>query len=137
MKFRWLDIEMAIQYVSSHDYSNEALLCKENGKIYYQSEMDSFDDLGERPPEDVALIQIPSWQDFDLGNRLVRKFAQRQMPGDYEHIQDIFRAKGAYGRFKSFLVKRGRLDDWHEFENNAQEQAIRDWCEENGIELKD
>ena len=49
----------------------------------------------------------------------------------------MFSRKGAYARFKEFLVRKHLLDAWYEFQNKAEEDALRDWCKQNGVELSD
>jgi hypothetical protein len=75
--------------------------------------------------------------DLDLGTRLVFRFVEEVMPDDYDEVRDIFRREGAYGRFKAFLVGRRALDRWHTYSAKAQEEALRQWCAENGVELAD
>jgi len=52
-------------------------------------------------------------------------------------VEDIFRRRGAYGRFKSLLERRGVLDEWYAYEARHRESALRQWCAENGIALVD
>lgn len=40
-------------------------------------------------------------------------------------------------RYKVLLESKGQLEAWYEFENKATEKALRNWCKENGIELKE
>ena len=40
-------------------------------------------------------------------------------------------------RYKSLLIRRRMLDQWHDFQNRAEEKALREWCQENSIELAD
>ena len=80
---------------------------------------------------------MPDKWDLDLGSRLVFAFAEQVMPDDYDTVRDIFRRKGAYGRFKKFLGARGMLETWYDFEAKATESALRTWCEVYGIALTD
>jgi hypothetical protein len=80
-------------------------------------------------------IAIPDKRELDLGKALVLNFARDVLPGDYEEIRDIFHRRGAYQKFKALLVRRRALDRWHEYENKATEEALRDWCSWNDIEL--
>ena len=48
----------------------------------------------------------------------------------------MFRRKGAYSAFKDRLARKGMLDQWYEYEAQAQRQALREWCEELGIDLE-
>jgi hypothetical protein len=34
-------------------------------------------------------------------------------------------------------MRRHALDRWHAFEEKATNRALRDWCEENAIEVSD
>jgi len=65
----------------------------------------------------------------------VSLFAREFLPKDYEDIRDIFRRKGAYRRFKDLLERNGAVDAWYDFEAKAQKEALRDWCEANGLEV--
>jgi hypothetical protein len=56
---------------------------------------------------------------------------------DYYEVRRIFSRKGAYGRYKTMLVRRSALDRWYNFSNKAEEAALREWCTENEIELSD
>jgi hypothetical protein len=64
-------------------------------------------------------------------------FAEQVMPDHYDTVRDIFRRRGAYGRFKDFLDAKRMLERWYDFEAKAAERALRAWCQENGIELTD
>jgi len=136
MKIKFHDIHLAFYYASSGDkWENSALICKETGDIFYRS--DDFDD--DDMPEDVYdredCIEMPHKNDLDLGINLIFEFIERCLPGDLERVRDIFSRKGAYGRYKNFLEHRSALDKWHEFEDKRQTETLRQWCEDNGIEV--
>jgi hypothetical protein len=59
------------------------------------------------------------------------------LPEDCDEVRRIFKRRGAYGRFKALLARRGALERWYDFENKTEEAALRDWCEANEIELAD
>lgn len=100
----------------------------------------SGDGVDEEPPEDIddqaLYAQLPLKNEMDLGHELVRKFIRRRMPDAYDQVMDLFRGRGAYSRFKSFLQRANRLDEWHDFENSSVEMALFEWCEENGLTLE-
>jgi len=54
-----------------------------------------------------------------------------------DKLREIFSKRGAYRRYKDWLINIGKIDDWHDYENKATEKALRDWCKENGIQLAD
>jgi hypothetical protein len=35
------------------------------------------------------------------------------------------------------MVRRGVLDRWYDFQAKAEAQALREWCEDNEIEVVD
>lgn len=59
------------------------------------------------------------------------------LPDDLDHVRHIFIRRGAYSRFKEFVEAKGLLQFWYDFEAKQQEQALRQWCEENDVELND
>jgi hypothetical protein len=116
---------------------NEAYLDRQSGKIYWHSEFGGND---EELPDDIGdekYISIPDKRELDLGKPLVLDFAGEFLPADYDEVRHIFSRRGAYGRYKDLLVRRGALERWYDFSNKAEEAALREWCAENGIELSD
>jgi hypothetical protein len=114
---------------------NEAYLDCQSGKVYCHS---AYGDNEEELPDDLEdenYIAIPHKNELGLGTRLVFAFVREFLPDDYDEVRRIFSRRGAYGRFKAMLVRRGALDRWYEFSTKAEETALREWCAENGIEL--
>lgn len=131
------DILDAFEYVSFGSmYEHEAILCRRTGKIYFRSE--SGDDEEELPDDidnEEKYIAIPHKNDLDLGKQLALRFAALHLPNELGGIEDMFRKRRAYSRFKDVLSRNGALEKWYEFEAKAQEEAIRDWCKVNEIEI--
>ena len=134
MTINFKEIEDAFDFVSSGQmYEHQAFLNKETGKIYWHSDL--IDDL-EKLPEDIddeKYIELPHKNELDLGKKLVLDFAYQYLPYEAEKIDSIFRRKGAYSKFKDLLTRKGVIDTWYEFESQAQERALREWCKECGI----
>lgn len=138
MKFKFEDIEMACDFVSSSSYGmNSSVLRKDTGKILYHSEMSDMDETSEEGWDSDNSVEIPHKNDLDLGKRLVFDFTDANLPGDLDHVRHIFSRRGAYSRFKEFVESKGLLQSWYDFEAKQQERALRQWCEENDIELTD
>lgn len=130
------DIHNAFLFVSSDSYgTNRALLCLDNGEIYYHSEDGVFDELDEDKFDCDNFLEIPHKNDLDLGHTLVAEFVEQHMPDDLARVQDIFSRRGAYGRFKDLLDHRGLLEKWYDFENRRDEEVLLEWCRENKIKL--
>lgn len=95
----------------------------------------------EEVPEDVGdptqYIAIPHKNELDLGKRLVLRFVASNLPHEYEDVEDMFRHKGAYSRFKSLLDQKGQLEDWHSYEQVETKVALREWSAAEGIDVVD
>ena len=136
MPVAWNDISTAFAFVSFDGGGNSAYVCRRTGAVYWQSE--SGDDM-EELPEDIETgdyLALPGPRDLDLGSRLVMRFADEVLPDHADAIAKIFSRKGAYGRFKDFLVEIGALDRWYDYEAAASEKALREWCAANGLEVE-
>src|SRR5438128_1278526 len=97
------DLELAFGYVGAGAIGeNHAYLDRQTGTIHWHSELgDNFEELPD-DLDDEKYIEIPHPQELDLGTALVFDFARQFLPDDYEEVRDIFRRKGAYGRWKGF-----------------------------------
>lgn len=132
------DIENAFFFVSmDQQFMHMAYLNKETGKIFYTSEMGDSDELPEDIEDEDKYIAIPHKNELDLGKALVIEFSSEYLPEDLDEVYSIFRRKGAYSRYKDFLEHKGMLEDWYEFEKERQTAALKEWCKENEIEIKD
>jgi hypothetical protein len=113
---------------------SEAFLNRETGEYFIVSDYCDSEQL----PDDLETekyVVLPSKSALKLGKRLVLRFASLYLEEDYDNVQLIFRRKGAYSKFKSLLERRSLIDKWHEFEAQAQERALREWCQDVGVEL--
>ena len=138
MEIRFDDIENAFLFTSIGSMSeNQAILCKETGEIYYISEMGDSDDLPDDVDESDKCIEIPHKNELDLGKNLVFQFVSEHIPEEIVNVEKIFRKKGAYSRFKALLEQKGLLDQWHDYENSRQSEALRTWCKDNKIDIID
>ena len=140
MSVKFGDLQLAFEFVSLGGLGeNRAILDIQTDRLYWHSEIgDNFeeDELPENL-DDERYIEIPHKNELDLGTSLVFDFVREFLPDDYDEIRQTFRRRGAYGRFKDMLMRRGALDRWHEFSAKAEEAALRAWCAENAIELAD
>ena len=138
MKVKFEDIEEAFDFVSFGLHGDHtALLDKSTGKIHYHSESGDMDEIPEEMWESDDSVQIPHKNDLGLGNQLVFEFIASRSPEDCTHIRGMFSRKGAYARYKEFLHSKGILQQWYDYEQEAQRKALHEWCKENGIEVTD
>jgi hypothetical protein len=132
------DVLAACDFVDTSIAVNEAYLDPRTGRIFWVSDL--VDTEEEDIPEDLQssdiYIAIPGKRDLELGLPVVMAFVEEALPDDWDRVSEIFRRRGAYGRFKQLLHDRGALVHWYAFETAATETALRAWCEDNGIPLK-
>src|SRR6185295_3295223 len=138
MPVSWNQLVLAFEFVSTDGGTgeNQVFLCKRTGELYWHP--DWTDALGELP-EDIddgqKYVQVPNKRELDLAKPLVFNFVSQSLPSDFDEVQHIFRRKGAYPRFKDLLSRRGALNQWYAFEGKAEEDALREWCKLNSIEV--
>lgn len=131
------EIHDAFFFVSSDTYGmNRALLCLDDGKIYFQSEIGEINELDEEEFDCDRFIEIPHKNDLNLGSNLALEYAVQNLPDDLALVDGIFRSRGACSRFKDLLEHRGLLQSWYDFQSHREEEALRQWALENDIELK-
>ena len=136
MKIKFEDIQEAFDFVSFGQYGEHtALLDRSTGKIYWHSESGDLHEIPEAMWESDDAVKIPHKNDLGLGQELVFDFVLSNIPEDYEYVRNIFRAPGAYARYKDFLESKDLLQTWYDFENKAQKEALQQWCEDNGVEV--
>lgn len=130
-------IRDAFDFVSfGRPSEHEAYLCLETGETHWHSDLgDDEEPLPEDIDEPAKYLSIPHKKDLDLGQRLALRFAQQHLPESYETIRAFFGRPGAYARLKDLLDARGLLQQWYDYEEAATDEALRQWCEDNGIAL--
>ena len=133
------DLREAFEFVcAGGGGEHQAFLCKQSGKLYCHSELcDDLDILPDDIDDSEKFLPIPDKRELDLGKPLALDFARQFLPGDFDGVRQIFSRRGAYAKFKNLLNRRGMLDQWYAFEAEAEESALKMWCELNSIEVSD
>ena len=128
----------AYEWVSAAEASGldgEAYVDRRTGAIHWAGE-----GVDEELPADIdddsLYVGVPRKSEFDLGRSLALRFVEEHLPEHREAVYGFFRKRGAYASFKSLLARAGQLEAWHEYEDAATENALRDWCAVNGFELR-
>ncbi|MDD1531671.1 hypothetical protein C7U92_29995 [Bradyrhizobium sp. WBOS7] len=144
MPVTFKDILQAFEFADVSGGMGEChtFVCRQTGKIYYQFDDDSLQDLEEDElPDDIEdeakYLRIPNSRDFDLGKPLVIAFVRELLPDDLDEVRYFFSKRGAYQKFKALLSRRRAIGAWHDYRNKATERALRDWCEVHSIEIVD
>lgn len=131
------DLLLAFEFVSAGlPMEHNAYISIDTGQIYWISDLSPTE---EEVPDDLETsdryIAIPHKNELDLGRSLALRFAAQELPERYGRAKAFFRSRGAYARFKQLLESEGVLEKWYQFEAESVEQALRDWCAENSIQL--
>lgn len=130
------DLLAAYEWVSSSPFDNNAFVSRITGNIYWSSSTTELDDkLPEDIEDGIIYAAVPNKYLLNLGKNLALTFAEEQFADSYQTVANIFRRRGAYGRFKNFLEREGRLQAWYDFETKATELALREWCAEEGLSI--
>jgi len=118
---------------------HRAILCRRTGKIYFHYEFSDLEEFNDELPDDVEdeekYIDIPDKRELGLGKPLALNFAREFLPNDFDEVRYMFSKRGAYQKFRALLTRRNVLDLWYNFESKATEQALREWCKLNSIEV--
>ena len=128
----------AFEWVSAGEsvLGSQAFVSRVTGEVYWAG-----DGVEQELPDDIddgsLYIAVPGKSRLELGRSLALRFAEDFLPDSYDTIQDYFRKRGAYARFKSLLERAGKLEAWHQYEQSAVESALRKWCEANDLVLGD
>jgi hypothetical protein len=133
------EIRNAFEFVSSGSRDeNNAYVCKKTGVIYWTS---TTLHLEEEVPKDLETsldyVEVPHKNELKLGQSLALTFIDQTLPDEYNFVASLFRKRGAYRRFKDMLQYQGLLEKWYAFEEQASNDALLAWCEENEIKLID
>ena len=127
------DLLAAYEWVSSSDDS-EAFVSRITGKVHWSSKTMACD---EELPEDIEdgsiYVAVPNKYVLNLGKSLALTFAKKQLPDSYQTVANFFRQRGAYGRFKDFLERKGLLEAWYDYEVKATKFALSEWAAEEGL----
>lgn len=127
----------AFEWVSAAGpFENAAYVSREMGRIFWDTDAG---DLEEELPDDVEegtlYARVPHKHDLDLGQRLVFRFVEANIPDAYDQVRGYFSKRGAYARFKDFLERRGLLENWYSYQQRAYEVALREWAEAENLEV--
>ncbi|MGA2287825.1 hypothetical protein [Bradyrhizobium sp.] len=141
MPVSFQDIVFSFEFVGSSPGDNRAILARRTGKIYWRSAISGLDELPDDAEDGEAedgeeYIAIPDKRELGLGKPLALDFARQCLPDDFDEVSYIFGGRGAYRNFRAFLNRKKALERWYAFEAKATEQALREWCELNAIEVE-
>lgn len=133
------ELEDALMWVSSGErFQSAAFISKATGQVFYSSiEIDLEEELPEGVNDSALYWCVPHESDLELGRDLVFQFVREHLPERMDLVRDWFRRRGAYARYKDLLERTGKLDHWHQYEQEATRIALLAWADEEGINVID
>ena len=136
-RVKFSDRELAFEFASFEGVTmgHLAYVRMDTGEILYGSHELNGEELPDDVDDEEKYLAIPSKRDLGLGRSLVFDFVEQFLPDDLDQVRRYFSRRGAYGNFKDLVAQRGAIEQWHKFENEAAQHALREWCSENSIEL--
>jgi hypothetical protein len=82
------------------------------------------------------LIGIPSESELGIGgSALALRFAEIRLPKEVALVRGFFQRRSAYRMFFGLLEANGLGANWAEFQDDAREQALGEWCSKHRLEL--
>jgi Uncharacterised protein family (UPF0158) len=137
MKVATSELLTAFEFASMGESSgNQAFVSVKTGKTYIVSEdMDLDEEIPEGLETSDDYLCLPNKRDLGLGRDLVFSFVEEKLPDEWDIVREFFRRRGAYARFKEMLASHKMLDEWYSYEATSTEEALRRWCEDNGLQL--
>ncbi|WP_370280696.1 UPF0158 family protein [Pontibacterium sp.] len=129
------DLILALDYTTSGEqFGFSAYVDKRSGEIHYEAD-DQIDPLPDDLYTNPEYIEIPTARDLDLGSMLVHDFVEECFSEQEETVNEIFRRKGAYAKFKELLHTHDKLDEWYRYEEEAKRNRLREWAQLNDVEI--
>ncbi|MCX7171747.1 MAG: hypothetical protein NTY41_16105 [Proteobacteria bacterium] len=130
------DLLAAYEWVSSSPDDSEAFVSRVTGNVHWSSStMELDDELPEDIEDGSIYVAVPNKHELNLGKNLALAFAEEQLADSYQTVENIFRQRGAYGRFKDLLERKGCLEAWYDYEAKATELALREWAAEEELSI--
>ena len=130
------DLLAAYEWVSSSPDDSDAFVSRVTGNVHWSSStMELDDELPEDIEDGSIYVAVPNKHDLNLGKNLALTFAEEQLADSFQTVANFFRQRGAYGRFKDFLERKGCLEAWYAYEAKATELALREWAAEEGLSI--
>ncbi len=105
----YADLLEAFEWVSSSaPMENSAFVSRKTGATHWASVlMELEDELPEDIEDGSIYVAVPHKRDLYLGKNLALNFMGEKLPESCDTVATFFRHRGAYGRFKDLLERKG------------------------------
>lgn len=130
------ELEGAAMMVEDGGGTVTAMVSRETGMIHFLNDeyMDEEAPVPSASGSNGDYVPVPPAGTLGIGDGLILRFAATHMAGDQDTVRDLFRDRNTEG-FARLLEERSAGEAWERFHEEATRTALRQWCEENGLEL--
>ncbi|WP_056332670.1 hypothetical protein [Massilia sp. Leaf139] len=132
------ELESAAMAVEDGGGTVTAMVSRDTGMIHLLND-EYMDDEAPVPSASggtESYVRVPPAGVLGIGDGLVLRFAATHLAGEQDTVRDLFRDRNTEG-FARLLEERGAAETWERFHEEATRTALRQWCEENGLQLAD
>jgi hypothetical protein len=130
------ELEGAAMMVEDGGGTVTAMVSRETGMIHLLNDeyMDEEAPLPSDSGGNERYVPVPPAGTLGIGDGLILRFAATHLADDQDTVRDLFRDRDTEG-FARLLEERGAGDAWDRFHKEVTRNALRQWCEENGLQL--
>lgn len=114
-------------------FDNDAFVSRITGNVHWSpSTIELDDELPENIEDGSIYVAVPNKHDLNLGKNPALTFTEEQLADSYQTVANIFRQRGAYGRFKDLLERKGCLQAWYDYEAPSVNPSYMDSPQNQG-----
>lgn len=130
------ELERAAMTVEDGGGAVTAVVSRETGMIHLLNDeyMDEEAPVPSASGGNGRYVSVPPAGVLGIGDGLVLRFAAAHLAADQDTVRDLFRDRNTEG-FARLLEERGAGEAWERFHEEASRTALRNWCQENGLQL--
>lgn len=127
------------EVVHIHEDAFRALEDQVSGLLENYDKLDNKENIEEakkieQNPEDY--ITLPNRFEVDEWKMMENFAFSRKDEKVSTELQEAARGKGAFRHFKDTIHRLGISEDWYRFRDQAYEQVIQEWCEDNDLQMQ-
>ncbi|MCP5200408.1 MAG: hypothetical protein H6977_10365 [Gammaproteobacteria bacterium] len=128
------ELELAVELVSAASgIDSEAYIRRSDLKVIVWIEDGESGPLPPNVSDESLFIAVPTKNELEIDRRLAFEFTESHLSDEYEVVQEFFKKKGAYGRFRDLLERNKKLELWYEYQAKAVQEALRSWCKMHNL----
>lgn len=81
----------------------------------------------------IQIKLIPSYESF----RVMEAFADTRSGNEQNRLYRVLQGQRPFANFRYACIDLGILQQWYDFQNDAENRLAQDWLKDNDLEIKD